>query len=295
MRFGGHESFAVREGWLSRGLQLLCQEPALLVDEYAEDHLGVGRNMAKAIRHWLEATGLAVDGATEIAAPSPTPLGRLIHKKDPHLMELGTWWALHVNLITNPESAYTWNWFFNQWALQRFDRGPCIEGLRRYAATTLPRVPASRTLERDVATLLQSYARPVPAVMDDPEDSSDSPFQDLNLLLHFGASGYYQFNFDPKPIPRAVFGYALAKFSTSDQRSDFPLTELERGACAPGRAFVLRGEDLFDLLVSYEEQDKSLFAMRSQAGERGVRVAMKKDATDWMKMHYAEDKVAVHA
>jgi len=295
MRFGGHESFAVREGWLSRGLEILCEQPALLVDEFAEDHLGVGRNMAKSIRHWLQATGLAHTGSAEGTLPTATPLGRLIHKKDPHLMDTGSWWTLHINLINNPESAFTWNWFFNQWALQRFDRSPCIEGLRRFATATLPRVPASRTLERDVATLLQSYARPIPAVVDDPEDSSDSPFQDLNLLLHFGASGYYQFNFDPKPIPRGVFGYAVARFASTEGRTDFSLTELERSASAPGRAFVLRGDDLFDLLLAFEEQDKSLFAMRAQAGERAVRVAAKKDPLDWLKMHYAEERTTAHA
>jgi len=295
MRFGGHESFAVREGWLSRGLELLCEQPTLLVDEFAEDYLGVGRNMAKAIRYWLHATGLAQSAAGEGSQPTATPLGRLIHKRDPHLMNQGSWWALHINLINNPESAFTWHWFFNQWALQRFDRSPCIEGLRRFAAANLTRVPASRTLERDVATLLQSYARSIPTVADDPEDSADSPFQELNLLFHFGASGYYQHNFDPKPIPRGVFGFAVSHLRTADSRTEFTLTELERANCAPGRAFVLRGDDLFDLLLAYEEQDKSLFALRAQAGERAVRIALKKDPLDWMKLHYAEQGAKTHA
>ena len=53
MRFGGHESFAVREGWLARGLELLTEDPKLLMDEFSEDHLGVGRNMAKSIQESL--------------------------------------------------------------------------------------------------------------------------------------------------------------------------------------------------------------------------------------------------
>ena len=59
MRFGGHETFAIREGWLHKGLRLLRDHPERLVAEEAADWLGVGRNMAKAIRHWLVATGLA--------------------------------------------------------------------------------------------------------------------------------------------------------------------------------------------------------------------------------------------
>jgi hypothetical protein len=53
MRFGGHETFAIREGWLHKGLRLLADEPHLLADDHAADWLGVGRNMAKSIRHWL--------------------------------------------------------------------------------------------------------------------------------------------------------------------------------------------------------------------------------------------------
>lgn len=106
MRFGGHESFAVREGWLSRGLELLANQPELLVDQHAEDHLGVGRNMAKAIRHWLVAAGLASASTATVDHFAFTPFGKQIYKSDPHLLDLGTWWMLHVNLVRNKESAF---------------------------------------------------------------------------------------------------------------------------------------------------------------------------------------------
>lgn len=57
MKFGGHETFPVREGWLHKGLKLVVEEPEKLVDEHVADWLGVGRNMAKSIRYWLQATG----------------------------------------------------------------------------------------------------------------------------------------------------------------------------------------------------------------------------------------------
>jgi hypothetical protein len=288
MRFGGHESFAVREGWLSRGLELLCESPALLVDEYAEDHLGVGRNMAKSIRHWLTAAGLAdeVDGHL-----APSKLGSLVRKEDPHLLDLGTWWILHVNLVANPDDAFSWNWFFNQWSLQRFDRAPCIEALKRYAAAKLPRTPSPRTIERDVATLLQSYARPIPAKVDDPEDSSESPFQDLGLVHYHAASGYYQLNHDPKPVGLNLFGYALSKMPKAAGRADITISELERSECSPGRCFLLRGDEIYDLVQRFEQEDRRAFALRSQAGERGVKFDGGRSALDWAKAHYAASEV----
>ena len=64
MRFGGHETFHIREGWLHKGVKLLLEDPKKLVHEHAADWLGVGNNMAKSIRHWLVATGLASRSGT---------------------------------------------------------------------------------------------------------------------------------------------------------------------------------------------------------------------------------------
>ena len=58
MRFGGHETFPVREGWLHKGLKLVVEEPGKLTGEHVADWLEVGRNMAKSIRYWLQAAGL---------------------------------------------------------------------------------------------------------------------------------------------------------------------------------------------------------------------------------------------
>ena len=295
MRFGGHESFAVREGWLSRGLELLIESPDLLVHEHAEDYLGVGRNMAKSIRHWLQAVGLAAGSGVGIDGIRATELGRLVLKNDRHFLSVDTWWMLHVNLVTRPQDAYTWNWFFNHWGIPRFERGTCTEALKRFAAARLGRVPSQRTLERDIATLLQSYAKTIPHQPDDPEDSGDSPFQNLGLLTRFEASGAYQLNFGRKRVPAAVFGYALALAFPDEGRSDFSVTELERGENAPGRVFLLRGDDLYDLLTEYEEADPRRFSLRSQAGERGIRIGRHQKPEQWAEHVYAETKERQHA
>ena len=136
MRFGGHETFPVREGWLHKGLKLVVEEPEKVVDEHVADWLGVGRNMAKSIRYWLQATGLCeqVSGRRPRKGSllQPTPLGNLVWERDPYFTDIGTWWALHVNLISSEEHASTWDWFFNSFKLQRFDKAVCVEGLQRF-------------------------------------------------------------------------------------------------------------------------------------------------------------------
>lgn len=52
-RFKGHESFILREGWLNKGLYEVDRNPKVFSENYGADALGVGPNMAKAIRYWL--------------------------------------------------------------------------------------------------------------------------------------------------------------------------------------------------------------------------------------------------
>src|SRR5688572_17236500 len=101
MKFAGHETFAIREGWLHKGLKLLRSSPELLHDPYVADWLGVGRNMGKSIKHWLIATGLAnvSGGSGKQLQLVSTQLGDLIASRDPYFVQIGTWWALHIELI----------------------------------------------------------------------------------------------------------------------------------------------------------------------------------------------------
>ena len=117
--------------------------------------------------------------------PKPTSLGALIWKRDRYLSRLGTLWALHINLVHNEQMAYTWGWFFNSFALPRFDRALCVDRLGRHLRLTQARVPSQQTLQRDIACLLQTYARPVPARNADPEEAQDCPFLELGLLTFF--------------------------------------------------------------------------------------------------------------
>ena len=96
MRFGGHETFAIREGWLHKGLRLLNDDPELFTQDDVADHLGVGRNMAKSIRHWLQATQLAEPSREAVAGKRPllqmTDLGQAIWERDPYFLSDGTLW-----------------------------------------------------------------------------------------------------------------------------------------------------------------------------------------------------------
>ena len=102
MRFSGHETFPIREGWLHKGLRLLREEPEKFFDACAADYLGVGSNMAKAVRHWMNATGLTCPDSERRGRIRPTEFGGIVFEHDPYFVETGTWWFLHANLVGRP-------------------------------------------------------------------------------------------------------------------------------------------------------------------------------------------------
>src|SRR5437879_10801917 len=60
-RFSGHETFPCRYAWLPKAYRALDGDPAgLSDDEQAMVDLGVGKNMVRAIRFWVQASGIAV-------------------------------------------------------------------------------------------------------------------------------------------------------------------------------------------------------------------------------------------
>lgn len=295
MRFGGHETFAVREGWLFKGLRMLRQDPERLYDEHVADHLGVGRNMAKSIRHWLLATELAApvmsSNGRKIVGMEVSPFGELVWEHDRFFLERDTWWLLHINLVTNPSFAAAWMWFFNEFRQRRFDRFVALEALRRHLEVTVKRVPSIKTLQRDVACLLATYSRSLPAVATDPEDANESPFIELDILSHFRDSGMYQMNLERKPISAETMAYALARSfgiaPGSEGSLEVTLLEALQAQSGPCRVFGLTIETLFETVLALEGSKKeSVIELAGLAGERVIRIP-RLSPEDWVRSLYS--------
>lgn len=295
MRFGGHETFAIREGWLHKGLKLLLEQNELIVDENLADYLGVGRNMAKSIKHWLVATGLAqfchIPAISKKPSLTASDFGELVWAEDPYFTEPGTWWALHVNLVNCSGHALTWTWFFNSFSFDRFDRSVCLESLKRHLQMAKQRMPSSRTLERDIACLLASYARVIPSEDTDPEEGNECPFRELGLLSNFKTSGYFQSHLGRKEIPGELFGYALSKAFTDAAggkgTTDIMLPDAARQPGGPGRVFQLTNESLFEVASQAEGSlPDGGIEIVGLAGSRAIRVA-RREPLEWMKPFYA--------
>lgn len=297
MRFGGHQTFSIRDGWLYKGLKFLKEDPDLLTDEHAADWLGVGRNMAKSINHWLLATGLAEGvyrGGGRNTKLELTEFGEVICENDPYFLHASTWWAVHINLVAAKDHAASWNWFFNRFSLPRFDRAVCLEGLKRYLAMSGGRTPSINTLRRDVACLLGSYAAELPPERVDPEEARECPLVELGLVRYFKASGHYEVERGPKAVPSEIVGYAVAAAMADELQDDvftITLPDLLRVENGPTKVFLLTSEALMEILD--RQAAPETWEIISLGSEKALRLPAR-SALDWLRRAYSRQTEGRH-
>ncbi|MFZ2418391.1 MAG: DUF4007 family protein [Smithellaceae bacterium] len=296
MRFSGHETFHIREGWLHKGLKLLCDEPAKFHDPYMHDWLGVGSNMGKSIQHWLVATKLAERKAENGGGLSLSELGRIILEKDPYFLSLFTWWVLHINLVNGMDLSTSWHWFFNYFLQAQFKKEHCVEQLVRHFSTRGTSLPGIKTLERDMSCLLSSYARTIPEENSDPEESYNCPFRKLGMFIYFKDTNTYHLNRNKKNIPGMALGYCLSLSATPSNVKvrEVSISDAAAEVNGPGKCFGLPPGEIFDLVEAFiQSEPKSGISLVALAGKRLIQFPNYKP-NEWVHRYFKENAEGVY-
>jgi len=287
MRFGGHDSFGVRDGWLYKGTNAVATAPQSFFEDSLADDLGVGRNMAKSIRFWMSSLGLidvsSVKG--EARRASLTRFTEVLLERDPYLVMQSTVWAVHCVFMNDKDQALIWKWFFHHFSLRNFTKGECEDAASVYFATRPGgRPPTADSLSRDLSCLLGMYSVEIPEKIDDPEDNHVSPFSRLGIISHLKSAHLYRLNEGTKKIPTSVFGFAVQLFANSLTQAgqvELAYKDLLTAAGSPGRTFVLSSESLLTLLTQLEKAYPKVFKVVGHAGDRYLNVKIQ-DPIDWL-------------
>lgn len=186
IKIRGHESFYIREGWLRKGTKAIQNNGYILSNtSEAVDELGVGSNMAKSIRYWLQAVGLTkeIRGDNSKRKQIPTEdFGDIILERDPYFEDLGTLFLLHYKLVTNMEIATSWNIFFNKISATEFTKEVMFERLKQEILKIDPTLTISeKSLVDDCNCIIKTYFTEKNDLKD-PEDNMVCPFSELGLL-----------------------------------------------------------------------------------------------------------------
>lgn len=179
-RLKAYESFILRDGWVTKGLNSLCNNPKLFQENSGADQLGVGTNMAKAIRYWLKAADLIEEKANKGTFISE--LGNIILEKDPYIEDPFSILLIHCNIARNETQATSWNLFFNNLDISSFTRAE-LENMmmnlliEKTGELKLP----ERSVKEDCGAILSMYCIKGDENLD-PEEKKMSPFAPLQLI-----------------------------------------------------------------------------------------------------------------
>ena len=185
MKFRAHDTFFIRKGWLSKGLKNVIADPDVFVrkDINPMDTLGIGANMVKAMRYWLQAVGLTEEPQSGRRSQRVTELGNVIWENDKYMEEMGTMWLLHYCLAKNRSEATAWYYFFNGFKPTEFTREDFLVHIKKYLLEN-DRDIAESSIEGDYNCILGTYLPRIKTTPNrvTPEENIDCPLGELGLI-----------------------------------------------------------------------------------------------------------------
>ncbi|WP_235031549.1 DUF4007 family protein [Geminicoccus flavidas] len=287
--YGRHETFAVRHGWLGKGIAYVADDaPAFSDDEAAVVDLGLGSRMVKSLRYWMEASGLAFrkecPGERKSRRLQPSRLAEVIRQHDPHLEYPVTWWFVHLNLARRPRSV--WGWFFSDFRERNFDRAVCVEAYLRHLRLNAANEPSLPVVQRDIACLLSTYAAPAAAEPQDPEDGTSSPLRSLGLVVRHTDTGRFEKTRPLDGVPIEAFLACVAAAAADMEQESMSVGEMLGRGGGPGTIFGLDAESIEDMAMrAAKDFAKQGVALDLLGAERRLRVPII-DASNWIDWHF---------
>lgn len=289
MKFRAHDTFFIRKGWLSKGMRCVLSKPDVFIshDENPMDVLGIGANMVKALRYWLQAVCLTSEPGKGKREQTFTELGQLIYDHDTYMEELGTLYLLQYKLASQKEEATAWYFFFNEFSVSEFSREDFVDALQKYIKMMDGEQSyAIRSLNDDFQCIVNTY---LPRYKSNPEKVSpenniDCPFGELGLIdiLNKRKKTYKKC----VPASDTLNPYVLLAviMDNANGRTEISLNELLTAPCNIGRIYNLDSITMLDAL--YRIERLGLIKINRTAGLDVVTLQQQLGFLDCVKLFY---------
>ncbi|WP_132995103.1 DUF4007 family protein [Sporanaerobacter acetigenes] len=294
MDFGRHGTFYIRNGWISKGINVLDEGDKTIFSpknmEEAIDKLGLGQAMVVSLRYWLDAFGITEETReNNEVAKEFTEFGRKIKEKDRYLERKGTLWLLHYKLATNKDNATTWYWFFNKFNQREFDDEIFIQKLGTYISEEGEKPVSENTIRKDYLCLKNTYLYENNINKNENiEDAISSPLRELKLITNSGNNKMYMKNkINIEEIAPEIFYYiVLDRLPT--QVNQISLEDLTYKENFPGRIFNLNMNDVYDMTNILE--NKEYIKVNKKYGNNYIEI-FERDKEKILNNYYSNNKI----
>lgn len=293
--FGRHETFALRFGWITKGVQALRSGEPVFEAEDATVRLGVGKNMVSSIRYWLQAARIIVkrEKGWEL-----TDIGAYIFNDDgcdPYLEDEATIWLIHWLIAANPELATSWWWFFNRFHKPEFTGAEVAIALQEFAKTVVKGRYATTTLKSDAGVLMRMYVRSAGNKRVPAEEALDSPLSILGLVSRVAGSKTYESRpAQRENLPIGILGFTILELLVAAGKTQIPIEELMYGRAefpAIGAVFRLTESALLSKVERLVTETPDFFALRETAGIHQLYLLRDLKPIELLVYHYQNNHV----
>ena len=96
VKLKGHESFSIREGWLTKGIFEVHENPRVFSEKNQTDIFGIGTNMVKSLKYWLIVSNLIEEQENGYGL---SELGQLIMENDPYMEDIFSLYLIHTQIL----------------------------------------------------------------------------------------------------------------------------------------------------------------------------------------------------
>lgn len=211
VKLKGHESFSIREGWLTKGLFEVKNNSKVFSRKDLNDLFGMGTNMVKSLKYWLQVSGLIQD--KEKSEYILSKLGELIYKYDPYMEDIFSLYFLHINIVRNTEKALIWNMFFNKCNLKCFSKKDLQEQIQ-YLLDSENLEYNEKILTDELSVLLKTYM--IDENNDTPENNFSCPLSDLKLIKRNSKDNYSKEKSQMNNLNELIVYYLILENASED-------------------------------------------------------------------------------
>ncbi len=258
MKFRAHETFFLRKGWLSKGMKYVHLQPDVFIckDENPIDILGIGSNMVKSLRYWMQTVGLTHEPPARQRVQYLTELGELVFEHDRYVEETGTLQLIHYMLSKNKSNATAWYFFFHEYQASEFTKEDFLIAMQNYVLMQENEsTVALRSIGDDFSCIISTYLPKIRSASQksSPENNITCPLEELGLIdvVNKQKKTFKKcIPFVEKFNPWVVLAIMMDQ---ADKRQELSLNELLTAPCNIGKTFNLDTLTMLNILHQIEK------------------------------------------
>ncbi len=279
IKIGGNEKFALREGWLTKGLKLVKDSDSNpFLDEDAIVKFGMGPNMVKALRYYLKTSDMIIEKKDQCTLNSENGIDVLI-KEDPYFEDDFCYFIFHYLIVSNNKNKTIFSFLFNNIEEEIFDKEKIKDTVKKIASISNERIN-DKTLDNDISIVLNMYAK---EKIKDIEDTYVSPLINLKLIKRIDSNYYKKISENTKCLPANLVYFSIVNCMRNGEEA-ISLNDLANRENSPIKAFNLNRDQInlyIDLL-----RKKGMLRFESTAGLNMIYPIKTITLKDVIKEHY---------